>query len=188
MTTLSRYGISADLRSGWEGRIYNRGDQPDGGGSPTAAATATPAPATTGASGARPAPSGGGLTVVGPAGTGRTNPILHLANFALPTVVGDYGGAAVEAMTNEHLFIAFVEFSPDSAGTELFKSVGMPKLRADDFDPNCLQHALAGQGGAQKFFTVNGRPFCLYVVLGSHKRRVRTVPVVNDVVSGITVT
>ena len=101
--------------------------------------------------------------------------------------VGDYGGAAVEAMTNEHLFIAFVEFSPESAGTELFKATGMPKLRADDFDPNCLQHALAGQGGAQKFFMLNGRPFCLYVVLGSHKRRVRTVPVVNDAVAGITV-
>ena len=177
MTKLSQYGISADVRTGWEGRIYNRGDEPGAPPSPPNALSA----------------SGSGSTGVGDAGTGgpvstgRTNPILHLANFALPMTIGDYGGAAVENMTNEHLFIAFVEFSPESAGTELFKATGMPKLRADDFDPNCLQHALPEQGGAQKFFTIDGRPFCLYVVLGSHRRRVRTVPVVNDAVSGISI-
>jgi hypothetical protein len=175
MTTLTQYGISATLPSGWEGRIYNRGEQ---------GAEATPAnpDALSTASGERTVGGHGGSDP-----SGRTNPILHLANFALPMTIGDYGGAAVEAMTNEHLFIAFVEFSPESAGTELFKATGMPKLRADDFDPNCLQHALPDQGGAQKFFTINGRPFCLYVVLGSHRRRVRTVPVVNDAVAGIAV-
>jgi hypothetical protein len=178
MTTLTQYGISANLRSGWEGRIYNRGDQPAADATPANPNSLSPT-----GPGSLSTPPGG----IGGPDTGRTNPILHLANFALPMTIGDYGGAAVEAMTNEHLFIAFVEFSPESAGTELFKAKGMPKLRADDFDPNCLQHALPDQGGAQRFFTINGRPFCLYVVLGSHKRRVRTVPVVNDAVSGIVV-
>jgi hypothetical protein len=185
MTTVSQYGISANLPSGWEGRIYNRGEQDGSTGVPATQAApnglSNPVPDSGVAGAGLGAPTGG------PAASGRTNPILHLANFALPMTIGDYGGAAVETMTNEHLFIAFVEFSPESAGTELFKPTGMPKLRADDFDPNCLQHALAGQGGAQKFFTINGRPFCLYVVLGSHKRRVRTVPVVNDAIGGITV-
>ena len=48
-----------------------------------------------------------------------------------------------------------------------------------------LQRGLPGQGATQHFLQISGRPFCLYVVLGSHLRRVRTVPVVNDVLAGI---
>jgi len=41
--------------------------------------------------------------------------------------------------------------------------------------------------GAQKFFTEAERAFCLYVVLGSYARRIRTVPLVNDVIGAITI-
>ena len=52
----------------------------------------------------------------------------------------------------------------------------------------CLQRLIEGQGGAQRFFTVNGRAFCLYVVFGSFARRGRTIPVVNDILKTVSIT
>jgi len=46
---------------------------------------------------------------------------------------------------------------------------------------------IEGQGGAQRFFADAGRPFCIYVVLGSYARRVRTVPLINELVGAITI-
>ena len=51
-----------------------------------------------------------------------------------------------------------------------------------------LQRLLEGQGGVQRFFTVAGRAFCLYVVFGSFARRVRTIPVVNSILDTLTIT
>ncbi len=158
MTALNSFGITADLPTGWEGRIFQREPEP------------TPA----GLSGA---------AVVGE----RTNAVAHIANFALPADVDDYGGKAVEAMSNLDLLVVFAEFGPGSAGTAMFATQGIPKLTTDDFSYWTLQRGIEGQGAAQKFFTTSGRPFCLYVVLGSHTRRIRTVPVINDVLASITI-
>ena len=155
MTTLDQYGITAALPAGWEGRIFKRA--PDAL-PPDAAADAR---------------------------SERTNAIMHVANFALPADVDDYGGKAVEAMTNVHLLVILVEFGPTSAGTALFATEGFPKLTTDDFSPATLQRGIEGQGATQHFFSISGRPFCLYVVLGSQARRIRTVPVINDVLAGI---
>jgi len=157
MTTLDQYGITAALPSGWEGRIFKR--VPD----PLPAGSAADAPRE------------------------RTNAIVHIANFPLPADVDDYGGKAVEAMTNVHLLVILVEFGPASAGTALFATPGFPKLTTDDFSPATLQRGIDGQGATQHFFSIAGRPFCLYVVLGSQARRIRTVPVINDVLAGITI-
>jgi hypothetical protein len=40
---------------------------------------------------------------------------------------------------------------------------------------------MPGQSGLQRFFTHNGRAFCLYVVLGSHVDRADILPNVNAV-------
>ena len=40
-----------------------------------------------------------------------------------------------------------------------------------------------GQSGRQIFFNANGRAFCLYVVLGSHRQRNVLVPLVNEVLA-----
>lgn len=160
MTTLAQSGISVVLPPGWEGRIYQR--TPDAP-SATAGTSATGSP-------------------------GRTNPILHAANFPLSPDVGDYGGGAVESMTNRDLFVALTEFGPGSVGTALFAPAGIPFVAPDDFGTQSLQRVIEGQGGAQKFFTVAGRPFGLYVVLGSYARRVRTVPLVNDVLGALEIT
>ena len=108
---------------------------------------------------------------------------LHAANFALPPDVADFGGGAVELMGNRDLLVILFEYDRSSAGTALFAANGIPRVGVDDFDPYALQQVLPGQSGVQRFFTSAGRAFCLYVVLGSHTRRFRTVPVVNDVLS-----
>lgn len=127
----------------------------------------------------------------GPRPTGHLeqnpNAIVHVASFPLPPGTGDYGGGAVEQMTNTDLLVILMEHGRQSANTPLFASRGVPRLTIDDVSETCLQRLIDGQGGAQKFFTDNGRAFCLYVVFGSYLRRGRTVPVVNDILRTVTI-
>ena len=157
---LSGHGLSVGLLPQWEARIYRRtvGEQ------------------------VRPAQ---------PYGTGwpgeQSHPILHLANFPLPAARGDYGTGAVERMGPQHIFLALLEFGPDCLGTALYAPTGFPRLAARDFNPNGLQRRVAGQAGFQHFCTVAGRPLCLYVVLGAHRRAAALCPEVNDVIQRIEV-
>jgi hypothetical protein len=112
-----------------------------------------------------------------------TRRALHAANFALPTGLGDYAVGAVETMTTGDVLVVLLEFDPDSAGQGLFANEGMPTgLRAADFSPSAMPRATAGRTAAQWFFSLNGRAFCLYVVLGSHAARADVMPLVNQVV------
>jgi hypothetical protein len=160
MTQLSGSGIAVDVPSGWEGRIYAK------------APAGSPPPVQGAHSGA----------AIG------QNAVLHVASFPLPPGVGDYGGGATEQMTNKDLLVVLMEHGRQSVGTALFAATGLPRVTADEVSPTCLQRMLEGQGGVQKFFTVNDRAFCLYVVFGSFARRVRTVPVVNGILDSISIT
>ena len=114
--------------------------------------------------------------------------VLHAANFSLPAERGDYGSGAVEAMDRNGIFAALVEFDRASAATALFSTQGVPnRLAADDFAPDQLNVAVAGQSGQQQFFRVESRPFCLYAVIGSHSRRGVLVPELNRVLSGLSI-
>lgn len=114
-------------------------------------------------------------------------PIAHVANFGLPPVRGDFGGGAVELMESGAVFLALVQYDPTDADTALFRGKGVPwPLAPEDFDPNNLQRGLAGQSGCQRFFVANGRPYCLYVVLGSHRLRQVLVPQVNEALAALT--
>lgn len=115
------------------------------------------------------------------------NPIVHLGNFALPPRRGDYGSGAVEVMRAEHAFVALVEFGSDELGTALFAAQGMPRPGLADFASNALQRRLPGQLGVQRFFSSNGRAFCLYVVLGSTRLAARLVDEVHRVLDNVTV-
>jgi len=98
--------------------------------------------------------------------------LLHLANFSLPAVRGDYGSGAVEVMDSGSVFIALLEWDRAAVNDRLYARVGLPtELRSDDFSPHGLQRRLPGQSGTQRFFQVGGRAFGLYVVLGSYRRR-----------------
>lgn len=161
---LSGHGISVGLLPRWEARIYRR-----------TVAAASPA----------------GRLAAQPHGTGwpgeLSHPILHLANFPLPAIRGDYGTGAVERMGPEHIFLALLEFGPDCLGTALYAPAGLPRLTPGQFNPNGMQRRVAGQAGYQHFFTEAGRPFCLYVVIGSHRQAVALTRQVNGILEQIEV-
>ena len=116
------------------------------------------------------------------------NVVAQFATFALPDEVGDFGGGAVNLMGNDDTFAVLFEYGPDSIGTRLFAHQGMPRpLSTSHFQPHVLRRGLTGQSGTQWFFTEAGRPFTLYVVLGSHARRSIIVPRVNKLLAGLTV-
>jgi hypothetical protein len=115
------------------------------------------------------------------------NPVLHLANFALPPGRGDFGSGAVEAMGAEHVFVALLEFGAAELGRPLFATRGIPRPALHEFASNALQRPLRGQLGWQRFCTENGRPFCLYVVLGSGRHAAPLLTEVHRVLDQLTV-
>ncbi len=113
-----------------------------------------------------------------------TRPVVHLCTRAMPESRGDYGSGAVDLLGPQDVFVSLVDFGPEAAGTPLFSHQGLPAdFATRTFQPQALQRTLAGQSGAQFWFTERGRGFCLYVVLGSHANRGRLVPTVRRLVS-----
>ena len=155
MSRIAQEGITVDIPTGWEGRIVGRSVVAD-----IKSAIATAA-----------------------ASDGKKTAMVQIASFPLPAGVGDFGGGAVDLMGPTDLFITLFEYGPDSVGTPLFADQGIPKIKIDDPHPMTLRKLIDGQSGIQRFFTVNGRPFSLYVVFGSHIRRLRLVPTANDILA-----
>jgi len=117
-----------------------------------------------------------------------TYPVAHFATFSLPAEVGDFGGGAVNLMGVSDIFAALFEYGPESLGKRLFDRQGMPRsLATANFRPYVLRRGLGGQSGTQWFFTEAGRPFSLYVVLGSHVRRRALVPRVNCLIADVAI-
>lgn len=111
--------------------------------------------------------------------------VLHAATFALPAERGDYGSGAVERMRGSDILICLLEHEPEAATTALFRTNGIPRLTDAMFSPSSMQRSIAGMAGAQQFFQVRGRPFCLYVVVGSHRTRGPLVRAADRVVRTI---
>jgi hypothetical protein len=99
-----------------------------------------------------------------------STPVLKAANFPLPTIDGDFATAAAESMTAGDLLIVLLEYAPDehlTVGEGLFRPAGIPTdIGAKDLDPNCMPQIIDGLAGVQRFFSENGRAFCLYMVFG----------------------
>lgn len=127
--------------------------------------------------------SGGGLA---PQGVSRRPTVAHFANFGLPPDRADFGAEAVAAMRAGDAFVALFEYGPDSVGQVLFGVEGVPHISAGDFDRSALQHGRPGQSGLQRFFTVGGRAFSLYVVVGSHIDRADLVNEINRLLDSLT--
>lgn len=137
---LAAHGLGVDLPAGWEGTIV-------------AEEAATVAADVRAFSAGASAP--------------ETQPVAHLATFALPPVRDDFGGDVVDRMGRDDVFMALLEYAPEEADSALFGDRGVPrKLDPRAFSPQALQRRIAGHAGLQVFFTHHGRPFCLYVVLG----------------------
>jgi hypothetical protein len=118
---------------------------------------------------------------------GATEPtVMHVASFPLPTERGSFGTGAVELMRNGDVFMTLFEYGSESVGTPLFQAEGIPRqIAAREFDRNALQRALPGQSGLQRFFSHQGRAFCLYIVVGSHVDRHDVLPRVNAVLESL---
>lgn len=114
---------------------------------------------------------------------------VHTADFALPGEDGDYGTAATARMQGRNVFATLIEFSPGNGlepGRGLYRRRGVPSaLAAADFAPETMLRRLPGQAGTQRFFTVAGRPFCLYAVIGSRRRAPVLVPRINELLRAI---
>jgi hypothetical protein len=116
----------------------------------------------------------------------RTFPVAHMATFPLPESRGDFGQGAVELMGPDDALVVLFEYGPESAGTELFSSVGLPRrLSLRRFGPSQLQRTIPGQLGHQRFFTASGRPFSLYVVLGSGTKAGDLLATVNGLLGRV---
>ena len=99
------------------------------------------------------------------------NLLLHAATIPLPPGRGDFGSGVVEHLGPDDVFLSLFEYDAADAGKALFASRGLPLLRPSEFSTANLQRTMLGLSGGQWFFQVAGRPFCLFVVLGSHSRR-----------------
>jgi hypothetical protein len=123
---------------------------------------------------------GGGFA---PTPGGALSPtVFHIGNFPLPDGGATFGADAVTLMGSNDVLIVVVEYGSENADTPPFAAQGIPSaLQARQFDRSALQRGVPGQSGLQQFFSVKGRAFCLYVVLGSHIDRFDLVPQVNQV-------
>lgn len=101
----------------------------------------------------------------------RGNLLLHAATVPLPAQRGDFGSGVVELLGPDDVFVSLFEYDERDAARALFAATGLPVPRPSDFSPAVLQRTQLGHSGAQWFFAVDGRPFCLHAVLGSHSRR-----------------
>jgi hypothetical protein len=157
VTALTDRGVTVDLPQGWDGQIRAAGQ-----GAQPALRTAA--------------------TADEPVGEGV---VLHAASFALPAERGDYGSGAVEVMGGSDVLVCLLEHEREAADAALFAREGIPRLDASMFSPQSMQRAVAGMAGSQHFFQVRGRPFCLYVVVGSWRTRGPLVRTADRVASSI---
>jgi hypothetical protein len=115
---------------------------------------------------------------------------LHAGDFQLALGDGEFGDASTGSMPAGASFIALTEYLPGAGlapGRGLFAARGMPtRLEPSAFSPARLAHPRRGQVGTQHFFTVAGRPFCLYVVLaGPRAQRRRQLAALEHVLRAV---
>jgi hypothetical protein len=94
----------------------------------------------------------------------ENHPIVRLANFALPTTADTYAEDVADSLRPGQLIASLVEFSARLADRGLYAPQGVPAFGVDDLDPRALQRHLPGRFGLQRFFSVRGRAFSLYVI------------------------
>lgn len=116
----------------------------------------------------------------------QAQPVVHAANFRLPPGDGDFGTSAVVGMPAAGVLVVLVEYDSQLAGSALFAATGAPRsLGAGEFSPRTLLRSLPGQAGLQRFFTSSGRPFCLYVVIGSAARSRELAAAATGILAGL---
>jgi hypothetical protein len=116
-----------------------------------------------------------------------THPVLHACTRALPAERGDFGSGVIDQLGSDDVFVSLIEFGSEVADQGLFAAQGMPLLRPSQFATNRLARSYPAVSAAQHFFSEGGRAFCLFVVLGSHSRRMALVPRAERMVRSVRV-
>ena len=117
-----------------------------------------------------------------------TRPVLHACTRAMPAARGDFGTGVVDLLGPDDIFVALVDYGTEVADQGLFEKQGMPRLAPSQFAPNRLQRPLPGLSASQHFFSSGGRAFCLFTVIGSHARRMASVPRAVALVNSVNIT
>ena len=157
------YGMRADAPPGWQVAVTRRpGTEPG----------------TLTAPGARSGADEGDVT----------RPVLHACTRPMPADRGDFGSNVVDLLGPDDVFVALVDYGTEVADQGLFERQGLPRLAPSQFGPNRLQRPLPGLSASQHFFSSGGRAFCLFTVVGSHARRMASVPRAAALVSTISIT
>lgn len=117
---------------------------------------------------------------------------LHAGDFQLPLEDGEFGDRSTDVMPAGSTFLALTEYRPGAGlepGQGLFAARRIPRaLDPTAFSSRGLAHPRPDQAGAQRFFTVAGRPLCLYVVVsGSRVERGRQLAVLGHVLRSLRV-
>jgi hypothetical protein len=117
---------------------------------------------------------------------------IHAGDFQLPLDDGEFGDRSTALMPSGGSFLVLTEYRPGAGlepGEGLFASRNVPTtLDPTSFSPRGLAHPRPGQTGAQHFFTVAGRPFCLYVVVsGPRSERRRQLAVLGHMLRSLRV-
>jgi hypothetical protein len=94
----------------------------------------------------------------------ENHPVMRLANFPLPRTRDTYAEDAVEDLRSGDIVASLVAFSPRLADRGLYAAQGVPRVSGDDLDERALQRHVPGRYGLQRFFSVRGHAFSLYVI------------------------
>ena len=172
------FGMRADAPPGWQVAVTRRP-----GAEPAAPGARRPGSA----EGTDGLGSTGGLGNTEPEGD-VTRPVLHACTRPMPADRGDFGSNVVDLLGPDDVFVALVDYGTEVADRGLFENQGMPRLAPSQFGPNRLQRPLPGLSASQHFFSSGGRAFCLFTVVGSHARRMASVPRAAALVSRIQIT
>ena len=156
------YGLAADAPRGWHVAVTRRPGATDTAATPGARAAFEPQDV--------------------------TRPVLHACTRAMPTARGDFGTGVVDLLGPDDIFVALVDYGTEVADQGLFEKQGMPRLAPSQFAPNRLQRPLPGLSASQHFFSSGGRAFCLFTVIGSHARRMASVPRAVALVNSVQIT
>jgi hypothetical protein len=94
----------------------------------------------------------------------ENHPVVRIANFALPQTRDTYAEDAADDLRRGQVLATLAEFSPRLADRGLYAPNAVPRFSREDLDPRALQRHLPGRFGLQRFFSVRGRAFSLYVI------------------------
>jgi hypothetical protein len=123
-------------------------------------------------------------------GGAEAHAVAQFATVPLPPVseVGDFGSGIVQLLGPDDVVVVMFEYGRESVGTALFAREGMPRtIPIYQFLPYRLRRGIAGQVGAQVFFTEAGRPFTIYSVLGDGARAAAGVAKVNALLARLSI-